>query len=296
MLSYHEQLSSRVLNTTCVILFGFSMFLTAFSARNPGVAQIGYRIVSSVMYPAEQVAHYVESSVEHVVLHYLYLVNTEFKNQHLEAQLGELTRERDRLKELSYENDRLRQLLGMTEAYRLTGVAAEVVGSDSLHWVQSVTISKGSKDGLRVGLPVVAQTGVYGRLIAVAPRRSKVLLISDPSSGVDAYLQSSRARGVVEGSGSTKFKLNYVRSDERVSIGDMVLTTGLDEVFPKGLTIGRVARVQIGERGNLFQSVIVQPVVDFSKVETVLVLTEGLDRDFEIPSTPRVGAEKPKEQ
>lgn len=274
MLSYQEHISPRVLYTTCVVLFCFSMLLTAFSARNPEVAQLGYKAVSRVLQPFQSAGFYFESSVENLVERYVFLVNTSSENVELKVQLTNLMREQDRLKEIAYENERLRQLLGMSEAYRLGGVAAEIVGSDSLHWVQSVTINKGSLDGLKPSMPVVAQTGVYGRLVSVAPRRSKVLLISDASSGVDAYIQSSRARGVVEGSGSSRFKLNYVRSDEEVSVGDTVLTTGLDEIFPKGLTIGRVSRVSKGERGSLFQNVLVEPVVDFKKVETVLVLTD----------------------
>jgi hypothetical protein len=123
-------------------------------------------------------------------------------------------------------------------------------------------------------MAVVCADGVVGRIASVSPHASRVLLISDHNSGVDALVQRTRARGILEGTLSGMASLKYVKPSEGLEVGDLVVTSGLDGIFPKGLRLGRVVGVTRRESG-LFQLAEVVPFVDFSKLEEALILTTG---------------------
>jgi rod shape-determining protein MreC len=138
-----------------------------------------------------------------------------------------------------------------------------------------LTIDKGSRSGLRDGLPVVAARGVVGRIIKTAPNSSRVLLVTDASSNIAALVQRNRSRGVLQGSGA-KLILKYTLREADIATGDLLVTSGMGGVFPKGLSLGTVEIVERDEL-SLFQRIQVVPVVDFSHLEEVMVLM-GEDR------------------
>ncbi len=256
-----------------LLLFCFSLFLTSYSSKNPAVAGVGSAVVQQILHPFQVVTRSVYSSVAGIWYGYVALVHTERDNKQFKARLESLEAQNARLQELSHENDRLRGLMKMSSENNVpVSVVANVIGYDASNWVKSISIDKGSSDGVQRGQPVIGAAGVVGQVIAAAPKSSRVLLLTDHASGVDAIIQSSRARGVVEGLGGSVCRWRFVLAADEVKIGDKVITSGADGIYPKGLLLGVVSDVDENSKG-LFQSVEIDPAEDFLKLETVLVLT-----------------------
>jgi rod shape-determining protein MreC len=153
-------------------------------------------------------------------------------------------------------------------------VAARVIDSDRTSLFKTLLINKGTSEGLRVGLAVLTDQGVVGRIIETSWHASRVLLMIDENSNIDALIQRIRAQGILQGAGAAGGNLKYISRTEEVLPGDVVLTSGLAGVFPKGLLLGVVTGVSRRE-GGLFQKIDVAPAVDFGKLEEVMtVITE----------------------
>lgn len=195
------------------------------------------------------------------------------ENLRLMVENRQLRAELDNMQEIRLANERLRRLLEFKEELALPALPAQIIAVDASSWFRTVAIDKGSSDGLREGLPVVAAEGAVGRIIRVTPHQARVLLITDASSAEAALVQESRARGVCRGQGD-RLTLEFALRREEVAVGDRVITSGTGGVFPKGLVLGTVAAVANHPFG-LFQSISVAPAVDFSRLEEVLVLLQG---------------------
>jgi rod shape-determining protein MreC len=168
-------------------------------------------------------------------------------------------------------NDRLRRLMGMGREFSQQVVYAEVIGRDPTAWFKTVIIDKGAKDNIAVGMPVVVPEGIVGQIVDVSGRYAKVLLIVDQNSAVDALVQRTRARGLIKGEFADQCRLEYVLRKEDVRIGDVIVTSGLDDVFPKGLRIGAIDDIS-GEPNEMFYTITIAPFVDFEKLEDLLIL------------------------
>jgi rod shape-determining protein MreC len=188
------------------------------------------------------------------------------ENRRLRAELSELT-------ELRHENERLRRLLGFVEETALPSVAARVIAEDASNWFRTIEIDRGTADGLTEGLPVVNAAGLVGRVVRCTPHSARVLLITDASSAVAVLVQDQRIRGVCRGQGGA-LVLDFALVQDQIQVGDGVITSGLGGVFPKGLFVGFVRSVQ-REQFGLFQTIEVEPAVDFAHLEEVLVLLKG---------------------
>ncbi len=213
---------------------------------------------------------------------YVSLVGVRQENAWLRRRVRELEARHDRTADLESQNARLQALLDLRESMPGQAVAARVTGADLAGLFRTATLSKGQRDGVVKGMAVVAPQGVVGQVVATSPNAARVLLLEDHSSGVDAIVQRSRARGIVEGGSSVGCVLKYVKRREDLQVGDRVVTSGLDGIFPKGLPIGEITALVPGDRG-LFQSAEVLPAVDFSKLEEVLVVAASA---VELPPVP----------
>lgn len=185
------------------------------------------------------------------------------ENRRLRADLAELV-------ELRQENQRLRRLLGFVEAAEKRTVAARVIAEDASSWFRTIDIDRGSADGVTEGLPVVNDAGLIGRVVRSTPHSARILLITDASSAVAVLVQDQRIRGVCRGQGGA-LALDFALVQDEIQVGDGVITSGLGGIFPKGLVVGFVRSVH-REQFGLFQTVEVEPVVDFAHLEEVLVL------------------------
>lgn len=260
-----------------VAMLSFSLFicallLTAYSSRHPGVARSGAVALAEIVAPVYAGVDFVGDAVRGVWDHYIALSHVSRENEELRLTIERLEGERTSFSEYQSENARLRGLLDLRSIARLKGVAASVVGTEPSGWGKVVVVDRGGDQGVREGMAVLHPKGIVGQVVAVSSHFSHVLLVTDHASGVDAMLQDSRARGVVEGLGASHCELKYVPKEVAVRVGDLVLTSGMDGVFPKGILIGTVSRVS-AETGTLLQHIEVMLSVDLEKLEEVLILT-----------------------
>jgi rod shape-determining protein MreC len=167
---------------------------------------------------------------------------------------------------------RLQALLRFKEQFISETVPAQVIGTSGSEQSRLLFIDKGSSDGIRTDMAVVTSTGAVGKIVRVFPGTAQVLEINDQTSGVGAILEKSRLQGILKGTPSGDVMLHYVMSDEKVEVGEQVLTSGGDRIFPKGLPIGTVVSVNPGS--DLFLNVRVKPAARLDRVEEVLVITK----------------------
>jgi rod shape-determining protein MreC len=164
----------------------------------------------------------------------------------------------------------LERLLGMREQLPLQTTAADIIGAAAMPDFRTVTIDKGSRDGLQRDMAVIAPSGVVGRVVVPSARSAKVQLLIDRNAAAGALIERSRAQGVVVGSGDERMHLDYVSEVADVVAGDVVVTSGIDGIFPKGFVIGRVEAVE--KSGGAYKRITVMPSVDFRSLEEVLVV------------------------
>jgi rod shape-determining protein MreC len=203
---------------------------------------------------------------------YVNLVGVEKENRELKKRLAQLEAEHHRDAEIELENQRLARLLDFKAEVPSQVVTARVIGKDASGLFESFMLDRGETDDVKPGMAVVCAEGVVGRIAQASPHGSRVLLISDHNSGVDAIVQRTRARGIVEGALNRTCSMKYIKRGEEIEVNDVVVTSGLDGIFPKGVLIGRVSGVTKKDFG-LFQVADVVPAVEFSRLEEVLVLT-----------------------
>jgi rod shape-determining protein MreC len=205
---------------------------------------------------------------------YVNLVSVRKENLSMKSQIKELNARVVAAHETLLENQRLTRLLEMKESIEPATLTASVVGEDLSSWFRTLVIDRGSSSGLREGMAVVASDGIVGQLIKVSPENSRVLLLTDHSSGIAATIQRSRARGVVKGKGEGGCSLEFTTREEDVKVGDQVIASGIGGVFLKGTRIGEVTMVKRGEYG-VFQTVTIRPTVNTAHLEEVLVILRG---------------------
>src|SRR5208282_3802568 len=175
---------------------------------------------------------------------------------------------------------RLQALLGFKEQFISQTMAAQVIGSSGSELSRSVYIDKGYKDGIKPDMAVITADGIVGKVLRADNRHvAQVLLIDDQTSGVGAILDKTRLQGILRGTPSGEVMLEKVMSDETVPAGELVLTSGGDGIFPKGLLVGRVTKVSPGS--ELFLNIRVRPAAPLSRLEEVLVVTKIDERQAE---------------
>ena len=204
------------------------------------------------------------------------------RNAELEELNQTLVSENFRLSEVERENQALRELLDFAVTQpslemRGAQIVARVLGQDSINFQNFILLDLGSEQGIEEGMPVVTNLGLVGRITEVNPTTSKVLLITDPNSGVNAILSNSRVNGVIKGVPGGTLIMDYIPQDVVISVGEDILTSGLtSEIgggrFPKGIPIGQVVQI-IQSDEEVSQQAIVIPAVDFAKLDLVLVIT-----------------------
>jgi rod shape-determining protein MreC len=210
------------------------------------------------------------------------LVHVRQENIELKKQLQALQLSLNSLREEAEATKRLRKLLNFTQTVEFPMVPAQVVGRDPSSWFKTLLIDKGEKNGIQVDMAVVNHEGVVGRIIGVSAHYAKVLLLADINSAVDALIQETRYKGILAGVSEKLCELKYLPPIQKVAAGEHVVTSGLSRFFPKGLPLGTIRRVDI-DTGELFQRIMVQPAVDFSRLEEVLVILKNERADGELP-------------
>ena len=193
------------------------------------------------------------------------------ENEALRRDMASLEFELQKQRALAEEARSLQQLLELREHVELETLSARVIAADATPWFRTLTIDRGASDGIRSDLAVIAPKGVVGRVIGLpGPRAAKVQLLIDRNAAAGALIERTRVVGVVMGNDDeTSLRLEYVSNLEDVKVGDVVVTSGIDGIYPKGFVIGTVDHVELG--AGLYKGIRVDPIVEFSQLENVLV-------------------------
>ena len=210
---------------------------------------------------------------------YFYLVSVSQENEDLKRLLQKADEKNAHCREVAYANVRLRNLLNFQKTAPYTLLAAEIIARDPSPWSKTAIIDRGWADGVKKGLPVVAPEGVVGQIVEAAKRYSRVLMIIDQNSAVDALIQRNRARGIIKGESTDQCIFHYALRKHDIRLSDRVVTSGLDKVFPKGLPVGQVSSV-VRQHSGIFQDVAVKPFVDFETLEEVFVITGPVGNSY----------------
>lgn len=230
------------------------------------------KIVLGAVAPVQKVLNYSITGVKDNWLRYIALVGMEAENKNLKKQINELKAVLISYQEGYQEAQRLKKLLSLSDNYNYRFTSARVIGREQSALSRTVLINKGSSDGLKAGMPVVAPPGLIGRLVDVSWHVSRVMLFIDENSNIDAIVQRNRTQGIISGAGSRGLVFKYISKTQDVKEGDVIISSGMGGVFPKGMLIGQVSRVD-RQDGGLFLKITVAPYTDFSKLEEILILS-----------------------
>ena len=235
----------------------------------------GVPILESVTFGAfsevQRAASSLTGGVHNAWTGYVNLRGVRAENQQLKEQLAALQVQIQQERAAAQRAHQLEELFGFQQQLKVKTLAAEVIGAGASLDFRTATINKGSSDGLKTNMPVIAPTGLVGRIVTLAPRAAKIQLLVDRNFGAGALVERSRAQGVVLGSGEDLLKMEYVADVADVKQGDTIVTAGVDGLYPKGLVIGKVESV---DKGNgIYKVIRVRPATDFNRLEDVLVVT-----------------------
>jgi rod shape-determining protein MreC len=236
-----------------------------------------------VVTPVQRGMRAVTETFRRVIFGYLDLRQARRQSQDFSRELDQLRLEAQRLRREASQAKRLQALLDFRQELPLLTIAAQVIGSSGNEASQIVILDKGTNAGLRPDLPVIVPGGVVGKVLRVFADTSQVILITDANSGVASLLESSRIHGVLRGSNRPLSRLTYVLNGEPVTVGETLVTSGEDRIYPKGLPLGVVVSVRPGSE---FQEIDVQPLARLNRLEEVLVVLERETTEEWKPAAP----------
>ncbi len=269
-----------------ILLFILLLIFLVIGVRTSGgwlVAPL-VRLVTDVGGAMEDVMGVPFQGVRSIYRRYIDLRHVAEENLRLRLEVESLKAELARFREAKIENIRLKKLLRLEEERHISPLVAHVVGADVTPWLDSIVIDKGRRAGVTEGAILLAGAGVVGQVVESGLFYSRAMLVSDRNSAVAVLVQRSRARGILRGEGRGLCRLDYVAAEADVKVGDVVITSGLDGVFPKGLLIGTVVAVEKSDSGSsLFKRVEVRPDTDLTRLEEVLVEPPGIGAEEKRP-------------
>ncbi|MGH9501772.1 MAG: rod shape-determining protein MreC [Terriglobales bacterium] len=276
-----EHLMSRYRNVTILVAILFVQVLgLAVQVKRRSGADESTRIIRlwtvSAVTPLEKAIVWCQNGLGGIWNNYVYLRGVRQENRDLKFEIERLRLEQVRLSDDAQQARRLQALLGFKETYIAKTVAAQVIGSSGSEQSRSIYIDKGTSAGVEKDMAVITADGLVGRVLRAFGTSSQVLLINDQSSGVGVILDKSRLQGVIKGTATGEVILEKVMTDEQVTPGERIVTSGGDQIFPKGITVGSVMKVSPG--ADLFLNIRVKPSANLSRLEEVLVIIRKEDR------------------
>lgn len=259
----------RVLGVSFILFLALLLFLPRQSQE--WLSHVGGPFARILEAPLHVVAS-IQNSIRHAWDHYIALQNVWEENQQLKQEIQRLQGEQNFLREQAIISTQFQQLLAYQQTTPMTTLPARIIGRNVSNWYRAMIINKGNLDGIHPEMGVITDAGVVGRVVRVNPTTAVVLLLSDPNVAITGMIQKSRDEGLVQGTPQGTIHMKYLPPLSPVQPGDKVVTSGLTEDFPRGLQIGRIQQVTKADT-DLFQLGEIDPIVDFSKLEAVLVIT-----------------------
>lgn len=241
-----------------------------------GVRLLRYWVVA-MMSPPEKAMSHTGHGVRGFWGSYIDLRHTRQENQALREQVEQLRLEQAAILEDAKQGQRLQELLGFRQKYIYATVPAQVIGTGGSDQSRILTIDKGAKDGLKRDQPVITPDGIVGKLVEVFPHTSQVLEINDQTSGAGVLLEKTRMRGVLRGNAYGQPQIINVLPDDRVKPGEKVITSGGDQIFPRGLAVGTVLKVESDPDREPYVDIVLKPAANLQHLDEVLVVTQTSD-------------------
>ncbi|HSO76745.1 MAG TPA: rod shape-determining protein MreC [Blastocatellia bacterium] len=246
--------------------------LMSYNARQPGSEQSMLRTwVVTALAPVASVAGGALSSIKGSVASYIDLRHAREENIELRERVQQLSEEINGLRERAAQYELIRRQFALPVRASYPELAANVISRDASLWFRRLTIDRGTLDGVKRDMPVSSAGGVIGRVISVGQKWAMVQVITDKQAGVGAMLQTSRAMGEVRGLDNARCEMKNIASSENVQEGEAIVTTGLDRIYPKGLLVGVVERVE-DDPNAPWHRLIIKPSAPVDRVEHVVVL------------------------
>jgi rod shape-determining protein MreC len=288
-----ENLMSRYRNVSILVAILFVQVLgLAVQVKRRSGADESTRIIRlwtvSAVTPLEKALVWCQNGVGGLWSNYIYLRGVRQENRDLKFEIERLRLEQVRLSEDAAQARRLQALLGFKEQYIAKTVAAQVIGSSGSEQSRSIYIDKGTSAGVEKDMAVITADGLVGKVLRAYGSSAQVLLINDQSSGVGVILDKSRLQGVIKGTAGGEVILEKVMTGEQVAPGDLIVTSGGDQIFPKGIMVGTAMKVSPG--ADLFLNIRVKPSASLSRLEEVLIITKKEDRAPNLADTNSVRA------
>ena len=263
-------LIKKYLLTTLLLFVLLSIQIIPFVFTEDKKDTLAVKLMLGMMYYPTKLINEIRLKITNKWESYIYLVNLKEENENLKGEIENLIKQNHKLKELKFQNENLKKLLNYKESYEEQGIIANVISSSpSLIRSDFVIIDRGKKHGIKKGMPISTNLGIVGRIYSAGGKSSMVMLITDPLSAVDALVQRTRARGIVNGLGN-KCIIKYIEKENSILIGDKIISSGKDDIYTKGMLIGTVTKITKSNNG-LYEA-IVEPEVDTDTLEEVLVI------------------------
>ncbi|MBE7413936.1 MAG: rod shape-determining protein MreC [Deltaproteobacteria bacterium] len=271
--NFYSFLKRHQLVLISAVLAVFSLHLALTDRKEYERGYLLKEALSYALTPVQETLLGAEAIAEGVWSDYVLLVGVNRENSELKNAVSVLEEENNRLREEIMRDARLRAVLGYRDALPFSTTGAAVTGFNVERWTRTIVVNKGLSDGIGKDHAVIAPQGIVGRTLDVHDGSSRVLLMTDARSNIDVIVQRTRVKGVAEGNGTDALVLKYVRVIDDVQVGDKVVTSGISGIFPKGLVVGEVTKIEKA-RDNFFNHIEVRPAVDIKRLEEVLVLSE----------------------
>ena len=265
------------------------LFFLAFQIRTESDSRLLRVWAAAAVSPIQKVLNWTEDSTGAIWDDYVFLYNTRQENLELQAQLDQSKIRILKLEAQAADADRLAQLLGLRRRYSSAApVGAEVIGASPSANLRTVMIGVGANKGLEPNMVVITSDGIVGKLVTVHPATAVVLLVTDAKSGVGVIISDTRVHGVMKGDGSETCTMDYVPNEEEVEPGALLVTSGLDQIFPKGLPVGRVLTAERGDptQNVFYWTITVEPIVPLARLEHVIVLNDAPIEGFVVTQQP----------
>ncbi|MEZ4818387.1 MAG: rod shape-determining protein MreC [Bdellovibrionota bacterium] len=263
----------RLLLVFLVIYFLMQFIALGFSKKdNPAFHE---KLIVGITAPMQWLVYSTYKSIHDVIAGYIFLVRLKKENFELKHQVSILRDDLVRMKEIEYENHRLKKIFNIKPDPSYRRIVAQRVAYGSSRFEQTVRVQKGRKHGVNKGYPVLNSDGIIGQVVEVYHGYSDILLVTDPTHSIDVIIQRSRDNGMLKGSAYNQLQFQFLSKESDVFEGDVVISSGLDGIYPKGFPIGKVSAV--GVRGTgLFLDATVKPFVDFKDIEEVVILVPNV--------------------
>lgn len=276
LLKLVQDSTQRLKVVVTIVVLGFSFYRFAKRDFNYRETTFFEEFMIDSFGPVQRAFSMSQIWLSDLINHYLANVNASKENEELAQRIAKLESSLLATNEITKENQRLKELLKFGQTHTHQEILAQIVAWDASSDFRVIRINKGAADGVKIQSPVVTANGVVGYIYRLTDHFADVLTILDPNNRVDGIVARIRAHGIIEGYTNRRALMKYVTRTEPVILDDLILTSGLGNIYPKGLVIGKVDRIERQSYG-ITQHIEIRPAVDFSRLEEVVILISSAD-------------------